>query len=126
LNPSTPGSIFKRVQGTYLNAAAFTSAPEAPFGSGPGDTDFGNSGVGLVRGPGQRNIDMACERAIPITESQSIHMRVELFNLANTANFANPGSNPNPNNIIGPSSFGIITATSNNPRIIQLALKYQF
>jgi hypothetical protein len=125
VNPSTPGSLFKRVQGTYLNAAAFTSAPEAPDGAGPGDTDFGNSGVGLVRGPGQRNIDMACERAIPITESQSIHLRVELFNLANTANFSNPGSNPNTNNIIDAPSFGIITAT-NNPRIIQLALKYQF
>jgi hypothetical protein len=126
MNPSTPGSLFNRVLGSYLNAAAFTSAPEAPYGTGPSDTDFGNSGVGLVRGPGQRNIDMACERAIPISESQSIHMRVELFNLANTPNFANPGSNPNPNNIVGTPSFGIITNTSNNPRIIQLALKYQF
>ncbi len=126
LNPSTQGSLFKREQGSYLNAAAFTTAPEAPYGTGPSDTDFGNSGVGLVRGPGQRDIDMACERSIPISDSQSIHMRVELFNLANTANFANPGSNPNSNNIVGAPSFGIITTTSNNPRIIQLALKYQF
>lgn len=120
LNPSTPGSLYTRVRGSYLNAAAFTSAPEAPYGTGPSDTDFGNSGVGMVRGPGQRNIDMACERAIPISDSQSIHMRVELFNLANTANFGNP------NNIVGTPSFGVITSTLNNPRIIQLALKYQF
>ena len=120
LNPSTSGSLSTRVRGGYLNAAAFTSAPEAPFGTGPGDTDFGNSGVGMVRGPGQRDIDLACERAIPISESQSIHMRVELFNLANTANFGNP------NNTFNTASFGRITGNSNNPRIIQLALKYQF
>jgi hypothetical protein len=128
LNPITSGSLYMRVLSRYLNPAAFTSAPEAPYGTGTGDTDFGNSGVGIVRGPGQRNIDMACERAIPVSKSQSIHMRVELFNLANTANFANPGStfNSNPIDPSNSPSFGIITATSNNPRIIQLALKYQF
>ncbi|MGA2728213.1 MAG: TonB-dependent receptor, partial [Terracidiphilus sp.] len=119
--PSTSGSLYSRVIGQYLNPAAFTSAPEAPNGTSPADTDFGNSGVGLVRGPGQRNIDMALERAIPIVESQSLHFRAEFFNLTNSSNFANPN-----NTVSSGASFGIITATSNNPRIIQLALKYQF
>jgi hypothetical protein len=77
--------------------------------------------VGLVRGPGQRNIDMALERTIPIVESQSLHFRAEFFNLTNSSNFANPN-----NTFSSGASFGIITATSNNPRIVQLALKYQF
>jgi hypothetical protein len=119
--PSTSGSLYSRVIGQYLNPAAFTSAPEAPNGTSPADTDFGNSGVGLVRGPGQRNIDMALERTIPIVESQSLHFRAEFFNLTNSSNFANPN-----NTVSSGASFGIITATSNNPRIIQLALKYQF
>jgi hypothetical protein len=119
--PSTSGSIYSRVIGQYLNAAAFTSAPEAPNGTSSTDTDFGNSGVGLVRGPGQRNIDMALERTIPTFESQSLHFRAEFFNLTNSSNFANPN-----NTVSSGASFGIITATSNNPRIIQLALKYQF
>jgi hypothetical protein len=106
---------------TYLNAAAFTSAPEAPNATGPGDTDFGNSGEGLVRGPGQRNIDMAIERTIPITESHHVNIRGEFFNLTNTTNFSNPNSNVS----AGPA-FGVITSAANNPRIIQLALKYQF
>jgi len=93
----------------------------APNGTGPADTDFGNSGVGIVRGPGQRNIDMAIERAIPIAEAQSIRVRAEFFNLTNTANFGNPNNTWS----AGPS-FGVITTTSNNPRIVQLALKYQF
>jgi hypothetical protein len=121
LNPSTSGSLHSRVLGQYLNSAAFGSAPMAPNGNGPADTDFGNSGVGIVRGPGQRNIDMAIERAIPIAEAQSIRVRAEFFNLTNTANFGNPNNTWS----AGPS-FGVITTTSNNPRIVQLALKYQF
>jgi hypothetical protein len=31
----------------YLTQNAFTIAPEAPNGGGPGDTDFGNSSVGI-------------------------------------------------------------------------------
>jgi hypothetical protein len=119
--PATSGSLFSRALNGYLNAAAFASAPEAPNGTGPQDTDFGNSGEGLVRGPGQRNLDMAFERAIRIAESHALHVRGEFFNLTNTANFNNPV-----NNISAGSAFRVITSTSSNPRIIQLALKYQF
>jgi hypothetical protein len=118
---ATGGSISSRVIGHYLNASAFTSAPEAPGGTSASDTGFGNSGVGIVRGPSQRNLDMAMERKITITEAQSVHLRFEFFNLANTPNFANP------NNMVGTGeTFGKITAKSSNPRIIQVALKYQF
>jgi len=118
---ATSGSLHSRVLGTYLNSAAFTSAPEAPNGISPDDTDFGNSGVGVVRGPGQRDIDMALERSIPLSESHSVHLRAEFFNLTNTPNFANPLNIVN----FGPA-FGKIIQKSNNPRIVQIALKYQF
>ena len=121
LKTTTSGSLHSRVLSRYLDPAGFTSAPQAPFGTGPADTDFGNSGVGLVRGPGQRNVDMALERVIPIREAQNIHVRAEFFNLTNTANFSNPN-----NNLSNGPAFGVITSTANNPRIIQLALKYQF
>jgi hypothetical protein len=120
-NPSTTGSLHSRVLGQYLNPEAFTSAPEAPNGTSSFDTDFGNSGVGLVRGPGQRNIDMSLERTIPVTESNSVVLRAEFFNLTNTANFGNPN-----NTVSNGPAFGVITSTSSNPRIIQLALKYRF
>ena len=130
-NPSTQGSLHSRVLNGYLNQNAFTIAPEAPNGSGPGDTDFGNSGVGIVRGPGQHNFDMAVERIFPVTESSNFRFRAEFFNLTNTAQFANPNNNldftegPNGPVNLNPS-FGVITSTAANPRIIQLALKYQF
>ena len=71
---------------------------------------------------------MAFERTIHIAESHALHVRGEFFNLTNTANFNNPASNVAGNGgpIFGAAPFGIITSTSNNPRIIQLALKYQF
>jgi hypothetical protein len=121
---TTRGSLYSRVINGYLDPAGFTSAPEAPNGTSPADTDFGNSGVGLVRGPGQFSLDMAAEKTIPVTESQSFHLRAEFFNLTNTPNFANPGNGA----ILGSSSppFGLITGKSNNPRIVQVALKYQF
>jgi hypothetical protein len=130
-NPSTSGSLHSRVLNGYLNQNAFTIAPEAPNGSGPGDTDFGNSGVGIVRGPGQHNLDMAIERIFPITESSRLRFRTEFFNLTNTPQFANPNNDldftegPNGPVNLNPS-FGVITATAANPRIIQFALKYQF
>ncbi|WP_058186853.1 TonB-dependent receptor [Terracidiphilus gabretensis] len=119
---TTSGSIYSRVIGNYLSAGGFTSAPLAPNAVTSADTNFGNSSVGLIRGPGQRDIDMAVERSFPFAESQSVHFRAEFFNLSNTPNFANPADN-----IINTGeAFGKITAKANNPRIIQFALKYQF
>ena len=121
---TTRGSLYSRVLNGYLDPAGITSAPEAPNGTSSADTDFGDSGVGIVRGPGQFNLDMSAEKTIPVSESQSVHLRAEFFNLTNTPNFANPGNGA----ILGSSSppFGLITGKSNNPRIVQVALKYQF
>ena len=130
-NPSTRGSLQSRVLHGYLDQSAFTIAPEAPNGSGPGDTDFGDSGVGMVRGPGQHNIDFAVERIFPVTESSAFRFRTEFFNLTNTPQFANPNNSldftagPNGPVNLNPS-FGMITSTAANPRIIQFAMKFLF
>jgi hypothetical protein len=130
-SPSTHGSLFSRVTGHYLDAAAFTRAPEAPNGTSLADQDFGNSGVGIVRGPGQHNIDLAVERVFPITESSSVRFRAESFNLTNTPQFANPSnslgySDPTAVNPTASASFGQVTSLATNPRIIQFALKFLF
>jgi Carboxypeptidase regulatory-like domain/TonB dependent receptor/TonB-dependent Receptor Plug Domain len=130
-NPATSGSLHSRVLNGYLDPNAFTIAPPAPNSSGPGDTDFGNSSVGIVRGPGQHNIDMAVERTFPVKESSSFRFRAEFFNLTNTPQFANPNNGldftlgPNGPVNLNPS-FGAITSTAANPRIIQFAAKYVF
>jgi Carboxypeptidase regulatory-like domain/TonB-dependent Receptor Plug Domain/TonB dependent receptor len=116
-NPASSGSITSRLK-DYFNNAAF--APPPVIGDGTG---FGDCGVGLLRGPGQMDLDLGIQRNFAVTERSTLQFRTEFFNLTNTPNFAQPnndfagGNNP---------SFGAITATSSNPRIIQFALKYNF
>ncbi len=130
-DPLTHGSLFSRVLNGYLDPNAFTRAPEAPNGTSLADQDFGNSGVGFVRGPGQHNVDAAVERAFPLTESSSVHFRTEFFNLTNTPQFANPNTtlgytDPTLVNPVASPTFGKITATAANPRVVQFALKFLF
>ena len=101
-------------------------------------TDFGNVGRNVLRGPHQINIDFSVIKRFPIRESKNIEFRAEFFNLFNHVNFANPISNlnafassggsidPNTGQIINPGDFGRIISTSNNPRLIQLAVKLNF
>ena len=87
--------------------------------SDDGGTDFGNSGVGVVLGPGQFNWDITLMKLFKITEAQTVQFRAEFYNAFNHPQFANP------NTTVGPT-LGYITATSVNPRVIQFALKYSF
>jgi hypothetical protein len=92
----------------------------------------------VLRGPRQTNVDFALLKRFPIKETQSIEFRADFFNLLNHVNLANPISNlkavpasggsidPNTGQIISPGDFGRIISTSNNPRIIQFALKFNF
>jgi hypothetical protein len=59
-------------------------------------------------------------KGIPVTERLRAELRGELFNVMNLVNFANPAG------AITSSGFGVIKATTGNPRIVQLALKLTF
>ena len=112
------GSVTARLN-NYFNTSAFTSAP--PIGDGTG---FGDSSRGILRGPDQRNLDFAVIRQFPMSllrDRGNIQFRAEAFNLTNTPSFSGPGTERS-----APSSFGVITGTSINPRIVQFALKVIF
>jgi hypothetical protein len=97
-------------------------------------TDFGNVGRNVLRGPAQNNVDFSIIKRFHVSESKNIEFRAEFFNLFNHVNFANPISNlnavgsidPNTGQVINPGDFGRIISTSNNPRLIQFALKLNF
>ncbi|HEY6121671.1 MAG TPA: hypothetical protein VIV66_17070, partial [Pyrinomonadaceae bacterium] len=97
-------------------------------------TDFGNVGRNVLRGPRQTNVDFSIIKRFSIRESKNIEFRAEFFNLFNHVNFANPISNvnavtsfdPNTGQVLNPDDFGRIISTSNNPRLIQLALNLNF
>ena len=76
-------------------------------------------------------------KKIRLTERMSFDLGASFFNMLNHPNFANPVSNlsavpstsidPNTGSIIGsPGDFGRIISTSNNPRLIQFAVKLNF
>jgi len=88
-------------------------------------TPFGNSGIGSVLGPGQFDFDTTVSKTTRvggIHEDARLQFRAEFFNLFNHPQFAVPAGL----NLGAPANFGQITTTSVNPRLIQLALKYQF
>ncbi|MEI9970356.1 MAG: hypothetical protein WDM87_17705 [Terracidiphilus sp.] len=134
-NPSTHGSLFARVVGSgrYLDANAFTRAPEAPNGTSLADQDFGNSSVGLVRGPGQHNVDFAVERIFPVNESKSFRFPHRVLQPDEYAAIRQPEyqpgfSDPTLLNPTASSSFGEITGEEEgpHPRIVQFALKFLY
>ena len=117
--------------GYYFNPAAFvrpTIAAGAPIPSsggaaiaGAAGTDIGNVGRNVLRGPRQNNLDFAISKRFPIREAYSLEFRADAFNLINHVNLANPLSDLN----AGPA-FGKIISTTNNPRLVQFALRLTF
>ncbi|HLV94195.1 MAG TPA: TonB-dependent receptor [Candidatus Acidoferrales bacterium] len=113
-DPAGSGSVTSRLNG-YFNPAAF--APPPAIGDGTG---FGSCGTGIVRGPDQRNLDLGVQRGFRVTERSNIEFRAEFFNLTNTPKFGLPVRD------FSSPSFGVISNSVSNPRIVQLALKFNF
>jgi hypothetical protein len=80
---------------------------------------FGNSGTGILTGPGYFDADLTLERHIPFREKYDLNLRAEAFNAFNRANFNNPAAS------IGSTTAGVISGTQ-QARILQIALKLAF
>jgi hypothetical protein len=116
----TAGPIGSRLN-NYLNKSCFT-APVVIGADGIG-TAFGNSGTGIVTGPGQANFDIAFTKAVYFkwsSQNCAIQFRAEFFNALNHPQFSNPDTN------VSSPTFGVISSTSVNPRVVQLALRFAF
>jgi len=91
---------------------------------------YGNEKRDNFFGPSFRTVDFSLFKHTPITERVMSEFRVEIFNIFNYNNFANPTTTPTS------SSFGLITNTRNaagapgigygEPFNIQFALKFSF
>src|ERR1700687_723555 len=101
-------------------------------------TDIGDAGRNCLRGPRQVNLDFSLAKLFSLSESQTFEFRTEFFNLFNHPNIANPVStlnalvtsagriDPTTGQVLNAGNFGRIISTSNNPRILQFALKFNF
>lgn len=94
----------------WLNPRAF--APPA-LGT------YGNMGPGTVLGPGFFGIDLSLTRRFVIRERRWLELRGEAFNVLNHVNPLDPVGT------LTSSTFGQIQA-ANDPRILQIALKFVF
>jgi hypothetical protein len=106
-------------------------------------TGFGNAAVGSERDPSYQQVDLALSKDFAITEGSHFEFRADFLNAFNMVSLAPPSNTASaasygPTNCgIGPglsgtpctsyaSSFGQITNTVNEPRNIQMALKFVF
>ena len=107
-DPTLPGG--ERTPARWFNTAAFAAANQFTIGS---------SSRNPVRGPSYRDVDLAVMRRVGAGGDRAVELRLEVFNLLNTANFGAPAAQ------LGPASFGTIT-TALDPRVVQLAAKFWF
>jgi hypothetical protein len=129
-SPAFSGAI--ETTGTFRPLPIVSAIVPAPFvpdgglidGKYPvsgGGTIFGNLGRNILIGPDQQDFDIAAIKTTPLTHRVKLIFRWEIFNALNRPNFANPS-----NDVSTPSTFGVISALTVNPRIMQYAIKLEF
>ncbi len=109
-NQVLTGNIYENTTSAWFNQAAFA---KQPLGT------FGNSGRDALVAPGSINWDMALSRNFQMKERWTMHVRADVFNVMNHANWNAP------TNSITSGTFGQITSFG-SPRIIQVAMKLYF
>ena len=104
----------------WFNPCAFAQAPAG---------ELGTAARAPVYGPRFVNTDFSIIKDFPLSfrEGMSMQFRAEFFNLFNHPQFYLAGGAGNgEQDINAQSTFGVITNTLNNARLIQFALKLRF
>jgi hypothetical protein len=84
------GAKQEKVNGYWLNPAAFQDGPAGTFA--------GTTGRNVYVGPGYSNVDLSIFKNTKVWERVTAQLRIEMFNLLNRTNFA-PIAGLNPNNV---------------------------
>lgn len=109
----TSGRINHPTISEWFNTSAYVNQPIGTLG---------NTRRNQIFGPHYRHVDASLFKTFSMFRESNLQFRAEGYNLANQANFSNPGTT------VGNSTFGTITSTQPNytPRIFQFALRLQF
>jgi hypothetical protein len=105
------GSQFDPGVDLYFDKSVFPGQPSDQFGN---VTRYNPK----VRSFPTFNENISMAKTFVIRESKRVDFRWEAFNLLNRTVFAAPGTNLNS------TSFGLVTSQANNPRQMQVALKF--
>lgn len=97
-------------------------SPMTLAGGYPNNRGFGNLGRNILRGFGQKRLDLGLSKNTKLTERVGLEFRWDVFNVLNNVNFSTP------NNVIGEvgTDFGRITDTIGGPRVMQFGMKLKF
>jgi carboxypeptidase family protein/TonB-dependent receptor-like protein len=131
--PGQPRILPGRPGLEYINPLAFSQPDDAT-------APFGDLGRDAVYGPGFWNIDFSLTKDTKITERLNLQLRAEFFNIFNHPQFALPSGVITPGAPIGDSvdcGGCFITQTPDvaqgnpglgggGPRVVQLAVRFQF
>lgn len=117
------------VDNPYFDVTAFRPVTTARFGT---------AGFNTLRGPSYANLDASVFRTFAVSRAVNLQLRLEVFNLTNTAHFPNPsGTNIQSvsynadGSIAALNGFGSITGTNNvgreyDERYIRLGIRMSF
>lgn len=117
-----PNANALQTQARYFNIACFRPNPTAAdntrllgFTNTPG-----NSGRGIIEGPSTTRVDFTLAKNFRFTESLSLQLRAEAFNIFNHTNFRTFSSLNNTSTLFG------VVGTVRDPRTMQLGAKFYF
>jgi hypothetical protein len=120
LFPLAPsGPVFANISGVRTLVLPFTGA--------------GSLGRGVIRDPGEVNVDLAIARRFPLVGRTGLTIRAEAFNVLNRVNLNGPGGNNNltvTTNAAGQAvfnspNFGLITSAK-AARFVQIVTRLDF
>ncbi len=113
-NQSGSGERGQRL-GSWFNTACFSAPPAYGFGTEPRVDPH-------LRQDSKNNWNWAVFKKTYFgpSERMNIEFRAEFFNLFNRAQFGPP------NTSFGSNTFGVVSSTVGNPRLIQFGLKFAF
>jgi hypothetical protein len=118
ISPNLPRD--QRTASHWFNPAAFAIPPATD--SVTGLPRYGNAGRNIVMGPGLNNCDGSLSKIFPVRgERRRIVVRMDMFNIMNHPNWANPDMNI--------SNVNTVTSISNingTMRQAQFAVEFQF
>jgi hypothetical protein len=127
----TSGIGRRGVDFPWYNPSAFVATPGcasrtdcAPDAYGFLPFAPGNSGRGILDGPGTQNINLSLFKNIPLGERKRVQFRWETFNIFNHPNFQLP--NRNFNETAAGYVSDVAAKGQGGPRTMQFALRYEF
>ena len=113
LNPTggDPTTVANRTITNWINTNAFKA---------PATYGYGNAPRNMMFGPGQKVVNLSVAKTTTLYDNVALELRADAFNLTNSTNFANPA------NTLNVAGFGVISATTIDPRQMQFGAKVLF